>query len=52
MAGKSQLKADIFNLVSGHYSVIPALTGKKITNSPGKTLAEDVCKIAGQGLKK
>jgi hypothetical protein len=31
MAGKSQLKADIFNLVSGHYSAIPALTGKKIT---------------------
>jgi hypothetical protein len=29
--GKSQLKADIFNLVSGHYSAIPALTGKKIT---------------------
>jgi hypothetical protein len=38
MAGKSQLKADIFNLVSGHYSVIPALTGKKITNSLGKRL--------------
>jgi len=30
MAGKSQLKADIFNLVSGDYSAISVLMGKKI----------------------
>jgi len=32
MAGKSQLKADIFNLISGHCSAIPALAGKKINS--------------------
>jgi hypothetical protein len=48
MSGKSQLKADIFNLFSRHYSVIPDFNGKKI-NKPGwKTLAEEDVKSPGR----